>query len=58
MVPFQHEITYGRLVAQKRKLAFLSLLPVPRYGHCNFTSQEVVQAFTLMLLQAGAQNLN
>jgi pimeloyl-ACP methyl ester carboxylesterase len=58
LVPFQHEAKYGRLVAQNRKLAFLSLVPVPRYGHCNFTSEEVVQAFTLILLQAGAQNVN
>jgi hypothetical protein len=58
LAPFQHEIKYGRLVAQNRKLAFLSLLPVPRYGHCNFTNQEVFQAFTLMLLQAGTQKVN
>ena len=58
LAPFQHEIKYARLVAQKRKLAFLSLLPVARYGHCDFTSQEVFQAFTLMLLRAGGQALN
>jgi pimeloyl-ACP methyl ester carboxylesterase len=58
LVPFQHEIKYARLVAQKRKLAFLSLLPVARYGHCDFTSQEIFQAFTLMLLRAGGQALN
>ena len=58
LVPFQHELKYARLVAQKRKLAFLSLLPVARYGHCNFTSEEVFQAFTLMLLRAGGQAVN
>ena len=53
VVPFQHELKYSNLVAQKGNSAFLNLIPVPRYGHCNFTSQEIFQAFTLMLLQAG-----
>jgi pimeloyl-ACP methyl ester carboxylesterase len=58
VVPFQNEVNYSNLVAQKGKSAFLSILPVPRYGHCNFTSQEVVQAFTLMVQQAEAQLAN
>jgi pimeloyl-ACP methyl ester carboxylesterase len=58
VVPFQHEENYSRLVAQKRKSAFLSILPVPRYGHCNFTTQEVFQAFALMVQQAGTQLVN
>ncbi|HEX2928633.1 MAG TPA: alpha/beta hydrolase, partial [Candidatus Binatia bacterium] len=55
VVPFQHEVNYGNLVAQKGKSAFLSVIPVPIYGHCNFTTQEVVQAFALMVQQAEAQ---
>jgi len=58
VVPFQHEVNYGNLVAQKGKSAFLSILPVPRYGHCNFTSLEVFQAFALMVQQAEAQPVN
>jgi len=58
VVPFQHELIYSNLVAQKGKSAFLSVLPVPRYGHCNFTSQEVFQAFSLMVQQAEAQQVN
>jgi len=58
VVPFQNEVNYSNLVAQKGKSAFLSILPVPRYGHCNFTSHEVVQAFTLMVQQAEAQQVN
>lgn len=58
VVPFQHEVNYSNLVGQKGKTAFLSILPVPRYGHCNFTSQEVSQAFALMVQQAEAQLLN
>jgi len=58
VVPFQNEVNYSNLVAQKGKSAFLSIVPVPRYGHCNFTSQEVFQAFTLMVQQAEAQLVN
>ena len=58
VVPFQHEVNYSNLVAQKGKSAFLSIVPVPRYGHCNFTSQEVFQAFALMVQQAESQLLN
>ena len=58
VVPFQHEVDYSNLVAQKGKSAFLSILPVPRYGHCNFTSQEVFQALTLMVQQAETQPVN
>ena len=58
VVPFQHEVNYSSLVAQKGKSAFLSVLPVPRYGHCNFTSQEVFQGFALMVQQAEAQLVN
>jgi len=36
----------------------LSVLPVPRYGHCNFTTDEVVQAFLLMVQQSTGQLVN
>ena len=55
VVPFRHVINYSLLVALRRKSAFLSIIPVPRYGHCNFTGEESFQAITLMLLQAGVQ---
>ena len=58
VVPFQQEVNYSNLVAQKGKSAFLSILPVPRYGHCNFTSQEIFQAITLMVQQAETQPVN
>ncbi|HZA57414.1 MAG TPA: hypothetical protein VE616_24435 [Candidatus Udaeobacter sp.] len=58
VVPFQHEVTYSNLVAQRRKSAFLNILPVARYGHCNFTTQEVVEAFALTVQQAEAQLVN
>jgi hypothetical protein len=58
VIPFQHEGSYSNLVAQKDKSALLSVLQVSRYGHCNFTEQEVVQAFQLMVQQAEAQPIN
>jgi pimeloyl-ACP methyl ester carboxylesterase len=58
VVPFGHEDTYSDLVAQKHKSAFLSILPVDSYGHCDFTAQEVFDAFALMVQQAEAQPVN
>lgn len=58
VVPFQHQENYSRLVDQKRKSAFLSTLPSPGYGHCNFTKEELLQALGLMVQQAGAQPVN
>jgi pimeloyl-ACP methyl ester carboxylesterase len=56
LVRFEHEIEYNRLVAQQGKLGFLTVLPVPRYGHCNFTADEIIGAFTHMLHNAGSVN--
>jgi hypothetical protein len=58
VVPFQQEVFYSNLVAQKGKSNFLSAIPVPDYGHCNFSSQEIFQAFALMVQQAEAQLVN
>ena len=57
LVPFQQEIEYQGLVT-KKKSAFLTVLPVARYGHCDFTAGEVIDAFSLMIQQAGGQLLN
>ncbi len=58
VVPFAHLESYSKLVAQKRKDTFLSILPSPGYGHCNFTTQELFQAFALMVQQSEAQPVN
>ena len=52
-VPFKHELIYSGLVTTQRKNQFLIVLPVQRYGHCNFTSNEILSAFGLMFLQGG-----
>jgi pimeloyl-ACP methyl ester carboxylesterase len=58
VVPFAHEEIYEDLVAQKQKSAFLTVMEVNGYGHCDFTAQEVLAAFTVMVQQAEAQLVN
>ena len=53
-VPFRHELTYSALAAFQRKLPSLSVLPVPTYGHCEFTTEQILGAFALMVRQANA----
>jgi hypothetical protein len=55
VVPFQHEQIYTSLVASAGSSSFLTVIPVPRYGHCNFTTQEIAGAFTLLVQQASVQ---
>jgi pimeloyl-ACP methyl ester carboxylesterase len=52
VVPFQHEVIYGGLAAQAGNSNFLTVIPVARYGHCNFNAQEVLGAFGLLVQQA------
>lgn len=53
IVPFTHELLYLGLVTLSGNLDNVTILPVDRYGHCNFTVEEVLSAFTLLLLQSG-----
>jgi pimeloyl-ACP methyl ester carboxylesterase len=55
IVPFDHEFIYSGLVALQRKSRFLNVLPVKSYGHCNFTANEIFDAFGLMLHQVNVQ---
>jgi pimeloyl-ACP methyl ester carboxylesterase len=55
VVPFQHEQIYTSLAASTGSSNFLTVIPVPRYGHCNFTTQEIAGAFTLLVQQASVQ---
>ena len=49
VVPFQQEIEYSSLVAKKRRSDLLTVLSSAGYGHCEFTPEEIIQAFTLMV---------
>jgi pimeloyl-ACP methyl ester carboxylesterase len=50
VVPFGHEIVYLFKVDPSGRGKFLPL-PVARYGHCNFTTNEVVAALLLAVQQ-------
>ncbi len=47
--PFRHELMYLGLATLAGRLNNLIILPVPRYGHCNFTTQELLGVLTLMV---------
>ena len=55
VVPFQHEAIYGGLATQAGSSNFLTVIPVPSYGHCNFTVEQIGGAFGLLVQQASAQ---
>ena len=55
IVTVEHELIYNALVVLEHKKQFFTVLPVQRYGHCNFTTNEILSAFGGMLLQAGQQ---
>jgi pimeloyl-ACP methyl ester carboxylesterase len=54
-VPFQHEAIYSGLVAQAGSSQYLTVIPVPGYGHCSFTPQQIAGAFALLVQQASMQ---
>jgi hypothetical protein len=55
IVPFDHELVYKSLVARQHKSRLLTILPVIGYGHCEFTTNQILGAFALMLHKAGLQ---
>jgi pimeloyl-ACP methyl ester carboxylesterase len=57
IVTVEHELIYSALVALQHKKQFFTALPVQRYGHCNFTTSEILNAFGVMFLQAGQQRM-
>ena len=58
VVPFQHEIEYSNRVAKGKRSDLLTVLSSAEYGHCEFTPEEVIQAFALMVQQVGQQLIN
>jgi pimeloyl-ACP methyl ester carboxylesterase len=58
VAPFNHELIYAGLATLARRVQFLTVLPVPRYGHCNFTAQEVLGAFSILAQKVGSQASN
>ncbi len=53
-VPYFHEIFYNfKTIASGSFLTDHFNIPIDRYGHCNFTLDEALGGFALMLLYAG-----
>ncbi len=55
IVPFWHTTLYLKKVIRTGSLRKLSLIPVSRYGHCNFTPAEAVFGFYVMVLRSTLQ---
>lgn len=53
IVPFAHELLYSVRAFMEGTSPLFTVLSVPRYGHCNFTSQELLGAFSLLVRRAG-----
>ena len=57
-IPYVHEILYNwKALLQGSLLTKHVNLPVNRYGHCNFTLEEALFSFALMLLYSGDLDL-
>lgn len=51
IIPISHEVLYLRKLVPGARFV---LMPIERYGHCNFTPGELITAFVLLLLQTSA----
>ncbi len=57
-VPFEHQVLYEeKCRLQGSEETYLSGLAVARFGHCNFTAEEVLVAFALLLVAGGDEDL-
>lgn len=50
-VSFEHEVLYAHLVKKNSCKRNLTVLPIPGFGHCNFEPDQVLKAFSLLLMQ-------
>ncbi len=55
VVPVQHELFYLAKAQASGTTGLLTQIPVPRYGHCNFTGGEILAAFGLLVQQVTGQ---
>jgi len=54
-VPYWHEPLYRWKVWQNEAQALHTNIPILRYGHCNFTADEVLFAFGLLISQVNGE---
>jgi hypothetical protein len=53
IVPYSNELIYAARALFSGSRSLLTPLPVFSYGHANFTVQEVLGAFGLLVQQSG-----
>ena len=56
IVPFWHQTLYRMKLLANGSTGVVQI-PILRYGHCNFTTNEVLVAFSLMVLGATSQQM-
>lgn len=52
VVPFWHQVLYRQKLRSGGSLAYVIQIPINRYGHCNFTSTEILAAFAVLVLRS------
>jgi hypothetical protein len=57
VVPYWHEPLYSWKVLLSGSLLRHISIPVPRYGHCNFTPQELLGTFALLYWKVTGRNI-
>lgn len=57
IVPGWHQRMYKTKVRESGYFRLHDSIPVVRYGHCNFTTDEVLDGFALLILKVTAQEL-
>jgi len=57
IVPFWHETLYFGKVRSGGSSINVTQIPIRRYGHCNFTTREVLAAFGLLVLQVTGEEV-
>ena len=54
IVPYAHVVLYGQKVAASGSSALYAHISAPRYGHCNFTSPEIMASLGWIVTMSGA----
>ena len=57
IVPYWHEPLYFAKVLASGSFSYLTPIPIERYGHCEFTMEEVLAAFAILVFRVSRENL-
>ncbi len=56
IIPFWHQLLYRKKLLANGSFGVIQI-PIVRYGHCNFTAEEVLVGFALLVLQTTGRDL-